>query len=462
VTRRLVLSYVVLAAFVLLLVELPLGLTYASRAEDRLLAAIERDARVLAGLVEERVEAGDRAAVTTITEQYVDRSGGRVVVTDAAGIALVDTSRPAEDGRDFSTRPEIATALGGAQATGIRRSDTLDEELAYVAVPISSAGAIAGVVRISFPTDELRAQIRSNWLRLALLSALVLAAAASVGWLIAAWAIGPVASLEAGASRLAAGDLAQRVEVGRGPPELRHLATTFNDMAAQLETLVGSQRAFVADASHQLRTPLTALRLRVEALEESGLGDPPDVAGARRDLAAIHAELERLGRLVEGLLSLARSESATAVGDVDLVRAAGDAVERWTPLAEEHGVRIGLRAPPTLTARVVTGGADHVLDNLLDNALGVAPPGSVVEVVLRRTEGAAELRVRDHGPGLPPDQRARATDRFWRAPDAPSGGTGLGLAIVAELVGRSGGSVELLEPAEGPGLEVVVRLVPPG
>jgi len=459
VTRRLVLSYVLLAAFVLLVVELPLGLTYAARARDRLLADVERDARVLAGLVEERVESGDDAAVAVIAERYAEQSEGRVVVTNADGISMIDTDRPDGGSRDFSTRPEIEVARSGSQATGIRRSDTLGQEFAYVAVPISSGGVLNGVVRISFPTNEVNEQIRANWLRLALLSVLVLAAAASLGWLVARWATGPVEQLETGAARLAEGDLTARAEVDRGPPEMQHLAVTFNDMAARLEVLMGSQRAFVADASHQLRTPLTALRLRIESLEDALDDEQADPETARADLAAIDAELERLDDLVGGLLALARSEaSAASTALVDAAAAAADAVTRWRPLAEDHHVELILAATEPAMTRAVPGSLEQILDNLLDNSLGVAPAESTIEVAVFVSDRDVEMSVRDHGCGLPAKDRARATDRFWQAADTELGGTGLGLAIVDQLARVSGGSVHLRDPEEGSGLVVSVRL----
>ena len=458
-TRRLVLSYVLLAAFVLLVVELPLGLTYAARAQDRLLADVERDARVLAGLVEERVEAGDDAAVAAIAEQYSAQSGGRVVVTDADGVSVIDTDRPNEGPRDFSTRPEIEVARSGSQATGIRRSVTLGQELAFGTGISSSGGAPNCVVLVSFATDVLSEPVRDNWLRLAMLAALVLAGAASLGWLVARWATGPVEQLEAGATRLAEGDLTGRAEVDRGPPELQHLAVTFNVMAARLEVLMGSQRAFVADASHQLRTPLTALRLRIESLEDALDDGRADPELARSDLEAIDAELERLGELVEGLLALARSETgATATGPVDAAAVADAAVARWLPLADEHRVALQLDAPERAVARAAPGSLDQILDNLLDNALGVAPVDSAIEVAVFAEDREVEVSVRDHGPGLSAQDRGRATDRFWRAPDADPGGSGLGLAIVDQLARGSGGSVRLDAPVEGTGLVVTVRL----
>lgn len=452
-TRRLLASYVLLAAFILVLVELPLGLSYAGRAQDRFLSDVERDARVLSTIVEERTEGGEPDAVRVAADRYADRADGRVVITDREGRSIVDTG--AETSRDFSTRPEVRSALDGTRASGLRLSDTLGAELAYVAVPVVSDDGIMGALRISYPTDELDRQVRNNWLRLGGLSLLVLATAAAVGWLVARWATAPVIELEDGARRLATGDLAARTEVNRGPPELRRLGATFNEMASRLEVLVVSQRAFVADASHQLRTPLTALRLRLEALDELTRDDRP----VARELEAVADEVQRLGHLVEGLLAIARSESRTATIDVDAAALARDAVDRWSALAAERDVRLQLDAPERAMSRFVTDGLQQVLDNLLDNALDAAPSGSAIEITVVATDDHVEIRVRDHGPGIPDELLGRATDRFWRGPAPSPGGTGLGLAICAELARSSGGTLRLESPPHGAGLVVRVGLV---
>lgn len=456
-TRRLVLAAVLIAAFVLLIVEVPLGLTYTGRAQDRLLADVERDARVLAGLVEERVEAGDQAGVVSAAERYSTQTGGRVVVTDADGLSLVDTEASGSDPRDFSTRPEMAAALDGSQATGIRTSATLGEELAYATVPISSDGRITGVVRVSFPTEETREKVRDNWLRLGLLSLLVLAAAASFGWVIAQWAVSPIEQLEAGARQLAGGDLRGRTAVDRGPPELRRLSRTFDDMATRIESLVGAQQAFVADASHQLRTPLTVLRLRVESMD-AAIDAGADPETLRHDMDAVGTELERLMRVVEGLLALARAEGSATLSPVDVAGCARSAHDRWDALAEEEGVTIRVDAPARATASAVAGAIDQVLDNLLDNAIEVAPAGTTIDVTVSDGDEHVVLTVRDRGPGMGDEDRSHATERFWRGSGAAAGGTGLGLAIVSELTRASGGSVTLRSPQPGPGLEVEVRL----
>jgi signal transduction histidine kinase len=244
-------------------------------------------------------------------------------------------------------------------------------------------------------------------------------------------------ALERVAASVGSGDLAARAAEDAGPVEVRSLARVFNATVGTLGRLLQSQDEFVADASHELRTPLTALRLRLE----NG-----DVDGAL-------AETLRLSDLVDGLLELARADTQAESGETaDLVGVAGDRVDAWLAVAAEHGVALDLDAGGAVRARVSVARLSQVLDNLLANSLAVAPAGSNVTVSVRPTE----LRVRDAGPGMTPDQRARAFDRFWRA-GSGAGGSGLGLAIVKRLVEADGGTVELAD-APGGGLDVVVRL----
>ncbi len=451
-TRRLVLAALLIAAFVLLLVVVPLGVTYSGREEDRLRADVERDARVIAGLVEERLESGDAVGLERIVGRSSTRSGARVVVTSAAGDRVAASGASATEARDISSWPEVRAALSNTQSVGIRTSSSLHAELAYAAVPVVSDGHVTGVVGVTVPTAAMRQQVRDYWVRLAALSATVMGAAAVVGWLIARWAVAPVARLEEGARRLAAGDLRGRTEVDRGPPELRQLSRTFDEMAARLDHLVRSQSAFVADASHQLRTPLTVLRLRVESIE-AALGETPvDAAVVAGDVDVVAEELDRLMRIVEGLLALARSESGATVETVDVAAVARSAVERWDALAEERDVALELNAPLGADARAVVGGVEQILDNLLDNAIEVAPAGSSIEVTVLDEAATVRTSVRDHGPGLTEAQCEQAVGRFWRAPGAPAGGTGLGLSVAAGLADASGGSLRLRAPSDGAGL----------
>lgn len=449
-SRRLLASYLVLALVVLALLEVPLGVSHA-RAERRdLTAAVERDAVAIASLAEDALErrVGAPPALVALAARYQRASGGRVVIVDKRGRAIVDSGAPA--GADFSTRPEVRAALDGTVASGVRRSRTLGADLLYVAVPVASSGIVHGAVRITYPTSEVDARIRRYWLILAAIAAVVFAVAVALGGGLAHWIVRPLGRVDAAAEAVAGGDLNVRVPLD-GPPELRRLAGSFNDMVAKLDGLLRSQEQFVADASHQLRTPLTALQLRLENLARD------DERDRREELEAALDEAARLGALVDGLLTLARADrAASAPVELDVAAAIEERVEAWAALADEQGVELRARVDGRPRALVTAGRIEQVLDNLLANAVEVAPAGSSVEIVAARAGAWVEISVRDRGPGMTNEQIAHAFERFWRG-TAGEGGFGLGLAIVQRLVRGDGGEIEL-RPREGGGLEAVVRL----
>jgi signal transduction histidine kinase len=208
----------------------------------------------------------------------------------------------------------------------------------------------------------------------------------------------------------------------------------------------------LADASHQLRSPLTALRLRLENLER-------DVAaGGRHEFERALAEVERLGLLVDGLLALSRAAAGTAPAEqLDLAQFVRDRVAAWSALAQERGLTLIAQTRGTVPARAAPDRVRQVLDKLVENAIEVSPAGGTVTVAARAAAPWAELRVLDEGPGLDSEGLRRAFDRFWRGRGGE--GSGLGLAIVRRLVEADGGRVELA-PAAGGGLEATVRLRP--
>jgi signal transduction histidine kinase len=455
VRRRLLLSYLSITIFVLLVLEIPLGVAYARSERRRLTSDVQHDALALAIRTEESLEGGDNAALQRIAERYERDTGGRVVVVDAKGNLVADSSPPKSGPRSFATRPEFKAALAGREASGTRGSNTLGETLLYFAVPIVHGSQVEGALRVTYPTSFVDARIHRSWLILGGVAVIVLAVVFLVSLRLARQISRPLSELEDAAARLGEGELSTRAPVPSGPEEIRVLASSFNQTAARLEQLVSLQQSFVADASHQLRTPLAALRLRLENLEDEIAGASPDAAD---DVSGALAEVARLSRLVDGLLELARAEQgATNPTDVDLAEIVAGRVDAWSAFASERDVRLASEVPDGLVARATSGRLEQVLDNLVSNALEVSPPGGVVDVTASAAGGGIELRVADEGPGMPEEQRARAFDRFWRAPSASRGGSGLGLAIVQRLVVSDGGDVEL-RPAPGGGLEVLLRL----
>lgn len=239
------------------------------------------------------------------------------------------------------------------------------------------------------------------------------------------------------------------------PDEIAPLSDALNQLLARLAQAIDTQRAFVADAAHALRTPLAALQLQAQLVERA------DSATARQEaVSQLRDGLERLTHLVAQLLTLARQEPGAAPPPhepVDLRALAAEVVAEMSQAAIDRDIDLGVDSPDD-HARV-WGDADALrilLTNLIDNALHYIPRGGRVDVRVARLPepGGVVLEVADNGPGIPEAERARVFDRFYRVPDAPTGGSGLGLSIVAEIAQSHGARVALEDAA--PGLRVRV------
>lgn len=436
-TRRLILSYLIVTVFVLLILEIPLGLFFQQREQDRLTADAERDATVLASIYEDALEK-DTIPDPVPAADYSRETTARVVIVDDQGISLVDTEAATD--RDFSTRPEFKVALEGKRATGIRHSDTLNGDLLYVAVPVASGGIVHGAVRITLDTHEVTERVRRFWIGLAGVAVVVLVAVAAVGKTLASSVTRPIRHLQTTAARFAGGNLTQTVPDPTSPPELISLEEAMNTMAHRLDRLLEQQRQFVSDSSHQLRTPLTALRLRLENLQ-SAIDDPTQVE--ELDLAV--DEITRLSELVTNLLHLAKADQAQEAAPFDLTRLTKDRADTWTAIADEANLTIETVLPDhEVWVSSVPGGVEQILDNLLDNAMSASPSGATITATISEGSDRHELSVSDTGPGLDDANKRRATERFWRA-DPSTPGTGLGLAIIKSLVDASHGELTLAD-----------------
>ncbi|HYA08805.1 MAG TPA: histidine kinase dimerization/phospho-acceptor domain-containing protein, partial [Gaiellaceae bacterium] len=390
-TRRLLLGYLGMTLFVLVALEVPLGVQNARTERRDLVAKVAHDATALASVAEDAVQSrspAQLAGVAKVSYDYSRRTGARVVIVDKQGYALIDTSRRVAGTESFASRPEIKAALQGNYPSGVRRSATLNTQLLYVAVPIASSGVVHGAVRITYPLSTVDARILRYWLLLAAIGATVLVAAALIGLSLARFVTRPLRGLEDAAAAVGEGDLDARAPESSGPPEVRSLAVVFNETVAKLAQLLRSQEAFVADASHELRTPLTALRLRLENLERGLGGDE------RRDADAALHEVERLSQMVEGLLALARADAgATPAARVDAGAVIRERVATWRVLADERGLTLAADADGAVPVRASPERLAQVLDNLVANALDHAPEGTTVTVSARLAAPWAELHV---------------------------------------------------------------------
>ncbi|MFI9364208.1 sensor histidine kinase [Kitasatospora sp. NPDC053057] len=325
-----------------------------------------------------------------------------------------------------------------------------------VAAPVVRDGDVVAVVLSESPAGALRARVLHKWLVLAGGEAAAMAVAVLLAVRLTEWVLRPVRTLDRATHDIATGRMAARVAPGGGPPELQRLARSFNEMADHVVHAMDQQKAFVADASHQLRNPLSALLLRVEVL---GLELPE---GHEEELGGVREEGSRLARVLDDLLGLATAEHARPEPErTDLAQLTLARVDGWRPVAEQRGIDLRWDGPALAIGMADPIGFGSALDAVLDNALKFSPSGSEVRlrVVLRRDEVA--VTVSDAGPGLTEDELSRAGDRFWRSARHQNvDGSGLGLSIARTLLAAGGGSLTFA-PVQPTGLAVTLAVPRP-
>ncbi|MEV5340073.1 HAMP domain-containing sensor histidine kinase [Streptomyces sp. NPDC052676] len=304
-----------------------------------------------------------------------------------------------------------------------------------VASPVIRDGDVVAVVVTDSPTGQMRSRILRGWLVIAAGETAAMLLAVGAALRLTGWVLKPVRVLDATTHDIATGRLKSRVAVASGPPELRRLARSFNEMADNVENVLEQQRAFVADASHQLRNPLAALLLRIELLAL-------ELPEGNEEIASVQAEGKRLAQVLDDLLGLALAEHAEAdLGITDIGALAAERVAAWAPTAEAKGVRLVADCPPTTAwADAVT--LSSALDAVIDNALKFTPAGERVEVGVASHGDTSTIVVADHGPGLTDEELTRVGDRFWRSNRHQNvKGSGLGLSISRALLASAGGSI---------------------
>lgn len=354
---------------------------------------------------------------------------------------------------------------------GFTTGTVAGERLRIFVRPLLVGQQVVALLQVGRSLEAL--DLSLSRLRLALLAGggVTLLAAGLLGWFLAGFALRPIDRITRAARRIgAASDLGERVAYAGPPDELGRLATTFNDMLARLETTYreleeahAAQRRFLADASHQLRTPLTVIRGNVDVLRRTGTGDPALTAEALADVAA---EAEHMSRLVGDLLVLARADAGFHLekAPVPLLPVLEDAVRRAARLAPGHTV--ALADPRPLEGAVVPGDREYlgqVFSLLLDNATRYTPAGGRVTVSGERGGGAVRVRVADDGPGIAPEDLPHIFERFYRGGGRTANGTGLGLAIARWIVEEHGGEIAAAgTPGRGATFTVTLPESPPG
>jgi signal transduction histidine kinase len=469
VTRRIALALVLLTAAVLIAAVVPLALGAIDHERDAFVQDTAGTASSIALLARGPLQTDgheDHADFAALSEamQDAERNSDEVLVLDK-------DLKPVPRLSHGSPPYNVYHKLVGKAANQQSPTTELTKNAVYAVSTVYGSGKLTGVqigtVVLERPTGPLNQNIANLWLYLVVLAGAALAAAVLVAIYLARWVSRPLARLDTAAGKIADGDLTVRARTGYGPPELRRMAATFNMMAGRLEALVHGHRAMLADASHQLRTPLTALRLRLDLLATDA--SPATAA----ELAGAQEEIARLSRLVDGLLATARAEAVTEqLETIDVLEAVAERVAAWQPVADGHNVKliaeisVGSGRDGPIGRPMVALGAGHleqVLDNVIDNAIdaltepGAAAAGGSIRISAAVTDTGTLLTVADDGPGMTAQERSRA---FLRYTTGSQNGTGLGLAIVHRLVTANGGVIRLADTPGG-GLTVEIDLPSP-
>ena len=408
--------------------------------------AVEREARVTAQEVAALVDAGRLPDVVPVT-------GAQVVQVLDDQYRVVAGSASADRLTPLVSAEELGRLAGDGSITVPGSRTGLSGELQVAAVEAGPATGRLTVVA-ALPTADLETSQQVLGRLLLVFFPLFLAALAVVAWRVIGSALRPVEELRHGAEQIGGGSSAERLPVPPTRDEVAALATTLNGMLDRLAGAQAKQQAFVADAAHELRSPLASMRTQLEVAAR--LGDGGDLP------AGVLPEVERLSALVEDLLVLARAGDDTSTRpaeDIDALDLLEHVARRYAAARVPVCVDVPAHRPGYVppAVRAPRGEVVRAVGNLVDNAVRHAATG--VSLAARTRGALVELTVTDDGHGIPEQERERVFDRFARldeARDRDSGGSGLGLAITRELVRRSGGTVRLEDAA--PGVRAVVSL----
>ncbi|NCY09991.1 MAG: HAMP domain-containing protein, partial [Actinobacteria bacterium] len=377
--RNFILVIVGIVALVVIVRDVPFIAHVARVERERQITRLERDAYVLAGQARELVDVNGNLGASeavSLVDEFSANSAIDVVVTDKNGILIASSVSANRVGEDFKNRPEIASALLGNFALGGRQSVTVSDTLVYAAIPIFFRDSVAGVVRLSRPQTVIDREVNSQVRQLVLAAGVAVLIAIIAGVALAGVVSAPLRRLQDAAEDLAQGRNA--VVKPDGPKELRALARQFNSMSDRVSQMLSQQKRFAGDAAHQLRTPLTALRLR---LEQAHQNLRVDTAAAGSNLEAALKETDRLSMLTERMLQLARSEGQVLVTEnFDVGILCREIVEEWSALAGESQVSVVAETNGGLRVDASRFALHEIVANYLDNALNHAPPRSTVSI----------------------------------------------------------------------------------
>jgi heavy metal sensor kinase len=401
---------------------------------------------------------GESYIIEEINEHFAPEKNDHFVrVTRADGSALYVSGQPISKGFD----PAQVSAAPLSSWRAAMRDERLpgDGELLIYSLPFTARDGSRFLIETGAPYEFIEDTLRGLLLTLVVGLPVMIAVAMVGGYWIMRRALLPLDEITSGAERITSRNLSERLPVAHSGDEIERLALALNRMIARLDESFQYIRRFTADASHEMRTPLTVLRGELEAIAQRPRLDDE----TRNTIGSSLEETERLSRIVESLLAISRLDAGEAQMEriiFDLAELAGATVEQMRLLAEDRNIALRCEANGAVTIAGDRARIKQVVVNLVDNAVKYTPEGGLVRVVVGVENNHAILRVEDNGAGIPSEALPHVFERFYRVDKVRSrqmGGAGLGLAIVKSIVMAHGGQVAV-ESAEGCGSRFHVEL----
>ena len=422
------------------------------------LTSEQRIAEELAASLAEPLASWDADALYAGVLEASQSTGGRVLVLDSYGVVQADTY--SEYNGAQLRRVEVASVLSGdgssygfysqETAGGLLVPGLADDMTGLYATPIHGARGMIGVLVFVTMAQDMYRSIMDIQTLIILWLVLVAVAVVILSLFVSRIFTRPISDLSAGIAQMSRGDLSARVRV-KGRSEFAQLATAFNMMCDRLESLDKSRNQFVSNASHELKTPLSTMKILIETLVYQ---EPMDEGMCREFLGDINKEIDRLNSVINDLLTLVSMDSGEAklnAKSVSLTEILSDNMKRLQPLARERGIEMHGQIAQGIVVSGDVMRLTQVFYNLTDNAIKYTPRGGMVRLELMRKDKKAIARVVDTGIGIPKEDQIHIFDRFYRVDKARSretGGTGLGLSIVKQMVLLHGGTISVTSEEE--------------
>ena len=452
IKTRLALWYTTLLFVILVVIS---GLSYSLLARA-LVEDLDRSLLGIAKVIRDAAPPGPDATRGMAASVTLDSGFGKQFVQ----ILAANGERAYASPRLEGARLAVSATARRKAAAGQRTFETTrlgPERVRVVTMPVMRNGKPAELIQVGVSLTRMHQTLLRYAETLLVLVPLGLGLGVAGGTLMARKALQPIDALSVTARRIEAEDLSRRLSLRGTGDELDRLAQTLNDMFARLEAAFVEMRRFSADAAHELRTPLTALKGGLEVALRAGRS----AEEYRAVLVASLDEVNHLIRLAEDLLMVARARDAVATHTpIDLDQLALEVMDVGLQLGTARGVTVRIGVDEPVKVRGHAAALRRAALNLLENAVKYTPSGGLVELNVSREDHTGLLTVRDTGPGIPREERARVFEPFVRldaARDRESGGTGLGLAITRSIVAAHGGTLTL-DDAPGGGARFVIRL----